>query len=239
MKKYAVLLYCLFPLILHAADDSESAPAKWTGVGELGFTTTSGNSDSENLNASLAITRERLRWKHSASIEAIRAESDDVTSVDRIVVRERSEYALEGDTYLFGRLRYEDDEFSGYDYQASLTLGVGSRFEQRERHFLDLSIGLGVRSIKDSETRETEDEGIAVGELLYEYKISETASFTQGLLVETGEENTYSQSETALRTKINGNLAAKLNYLVKRNSDVPADSEKQDEIVTVSLVYGF
>lgn len=239
MKKYAVLLCCLFPLTLNAADDADAAPATWKGVGELGFTTTSGNSESENLNASLAVTREQLRWKHSASIEAIRAETDDVTSVDRVVVKERSEYTLEEDVYLFGRLRYEDDEFSGYDYQASLTFGVGSRVVQNDRHLLDLSIGLGVRSIKDSETRETEDEGITVGELLYEYRISDSATFTQGLLVESGEENTYSQSETALRTKINGNLAAKLNYLIKRNSDVPADIDKQDEIVTISLVYGF
>lgn len=239
MSQKLLLSCCLFPLVLHAAESTESQPAIWKGVGEFGFITTSGNSDSENLNASLSVSRARERWKHTASIEANKAEADDVTSVDRMVLKERSEYAIEESYYLFGRLRYEDDEFSGYDYQASVTFGVGSSFTLDERHLFDTSIGLGVRTIKDSETGATDDEGIVIGEVLYEYKISETATFLQSLLVENGEENTYTQSETALRTRINGNLAAKFNYLVKRNSEVPSGTEKQDEIATISLVYEF
>lgn len=229
----------MIPLALNAADEADSAPALWKGVGELGLTTTSGNSDSENLNASLSLSREQDRWKHTALLETIKAESDGVASVDRVVFREKSQYAYSEDSYLFARLRYEDDEFSGYEYQASVTFGVGSRLIEDEHQLLDASVGLGGRSIKNSETGTTEDEGIVIGELLYEFKISPTATFSQTLLVENGAENTYSQSETALRTRINGNLAAKFNYLVKRNSEVPEDIEKQDEIVTIALVYEF
>lgn len=239
MLKKILLAGCLLPLSVNAAEHDESTPAEWKGEGEFGFTSTSGNTDSENVKASLKISRELAKWKHKASIEAIRAEADDVTSADSLVLRGRSEYAIEENRYLFGQLRYEDDEFSGYDYQASLTLGVGSRLIQNERQLLDLSIGLGFRSIKDSVTGDTEDEGIVTAELAYEYKISETATFIQTILIESGDENTHSEAETALKTKIDGNLSAKISYLVKRNSEVPASTEKKDEIVTVSLVYGF
>jgi len=239
MSRKLLLLSCLLPLTLNAAETSESSPGKWQGAGELGFTSTSGNSDSENLNARLTIGKELDKWKHAASINAIRAESDDVTSADSLVLKGRSEYKFNEKAYAFGQLRHEDDEFSGYDYQSSLAFGAGYRFLENDRHLLDTSIGLGYRSIKDSSTGETEDEGIVTADLNYAYKISETATFSQTILIESGDENTHSESETALKTKIDGNLAAKLSYLVKRNSDVPAGIEKTDKITTVSLVYAF
>ena len=95
------------------------------------------------------------------------------------------------------------------------------------------------RSIEDSVTNEQEDEGIVTADLIYEYKISESATFKETLLVEDGSENTYTESDTSLTAMINGNLAAKISYLVKRNSDVPAGIDRTDQITTVSLVYSF
>lgn len=81
--------------------------------------------------------------------------------------------------------------------------------------------------------------GIVGADLLYEYQISETAALTERLLLEAGEDNIYSESETALRARINGVLSARLSYLVKHNSDVAAGQDRSDRFVTVSLVYSF
>ena len=237
--KRILLIWCLFPLVLNAAENTESNQGVWTGKGGLGFTSTSGNSDSESLNASLGITYEIEKWKHSASLRVIQAESEGKTSADSLVFNGRSEHEFGEKSYAFGKVRYEDDEFSGYDYQASLAFGVGSRFIENEQHLLDASIGLGVRSIKDSDTKDTEDEEIITGDLIYEYRISETATLKEKILVESGDENTYSESDTSLTLRIEGNLAAKISYLVKRNSDVPPGTDKTDEITTISLLYEF
>ncbi|NNE63504.1 MAG: DUF481 domain-containing protein, partial [Gammaproteobacteria bacterium] len=69
--------------------------------------------------------------------------------------------------------------------------------------------------------------------------ISETSKFGQTISIEEGEENTHTESETSLKLQIDGNLTAKLAYLIKRNSEVPANTEKTDKITTISLVYGF
>ena len=239
MIKRLLLIWCLFPLILNAAEDTESGAGAWTGAGELGYTSTSGNSDSESLNASLRVGREIEKWKHSSSLRAIRAESEGETSADSLEFKARSEYGFGEKSYVFGKLRYEDDEFSGYDYQTSLAFGAGSRFIENEKHLLDASLGLGYRTIKDSATGDTEDEAIVTADLVYEYVISETSTLREAILVESGDENTYSESETSLTARIAGHLAAKISYLVKRNSDVPPDTDKTDEITTVSLVYEF
>lgn len=211
----------------------------WTGEGELGFTTTSGNTDSESLNAKLGVAKAHDKWTHKASLEALRASADNVTSADSTVLKEKSQYNFAEKSYAFGKLRYEDDKFSGFDYQASLSFGAGSRFIQNEAHTLDMSLGLGYRSSKDTATQETNGEGVVTADASYEYKISSTAIFGEAISVESGKDNTYSESVTVLKTKINGNLSSKISYQVKHNSDVPIGVEKTDKVLTVSLVYSF
>lgn len=239
MVKKLALVLLLVPLVLKAADEVEPNPSGWKGEGELGFTSTSGNSDTENLNARLAVSRESDQWRHKASLDSIRNESDGETSADSQVLKGRSEYSLGEKSYAFGQLRLEDDEFSGYEYQRTLTFGAGSRFIDNDKHLLDASIGLGYRSLKDRETGDTEEDNIVTADVKYQYKISETATFNQTILIEDGDENTYTESDTSLKTKIAGNLAAKISYLVKRNSEVPTGIDKSDKITTVSLVYAF
>ena len=237
MKKILYLL-CLLPYVSHAAD-AEVQKSEWKGEGELGYTSTSGNTNSDSLNARLGISKEKGQWKHTASIESLKTTTDNVASADSQVFKEKSRYKFGEKAYVFGKLRYEDDVFSGFDYQAAISFGVGSQFVSTEKHTLDASIGLGYRSIKNSLTQETLEDSIVSGEAAYEYKISQTASFSEAISFESGDENTHSESETSLKSKINGNLSSKISYLIKQNSDVPAGTEKTDKILTVSLVYAF
>ena len=238
MKNKTLLICCLMPLIVNAAEEP-AEPTGWTGEGELGFTSTSGNTESETLTANLGIAKEIEKWKHSAGLQVIQAETDDEESADSLELTARTEYALGEKAYVFGKIRHEDDEFSGYEYQNSIAFGIGSRLIDDEQQFLDVSAGLGVRSLKDAETGDVEDDGIVTADLIYEYNISENSIFNQKLSIEEGEENTHTESETSLKLKIDGNLSAKIAYLVKRNSDVPDGTEKTDKITIISLVYGF
>lgn len=239
MFKKLPLVLLLVPLVLNAADDAGPTASGWKGEGALGYTSTSGNSDTENLNARLAVSRESDQWKHTASLDSIKNETDDETSADSQVLKGRSEYNLGEKSYIFGQLRLEDDEFSGYEYQRTLTFGAGSIFIENDKHLLDASIGLGYRSLKDRETGDTEEDNIVTAGLKYEYIISETATFNQAILIEDGDENTYTESDTSLKIRIVGNLAVKISYLLKRNSEVPSGIDKSDKITTVSLVYAF
>jgi len=239
MLKKLVLIVCFIPLVANAAENSEPEQGVWKGEGELGFTSTSGNTESENLNAALGISREEDKWKHSATLRVIKNTTEDETTADSFLLKEKSEYKLGEKSYAFGQLRYEEDEFSGYDNQTSIAFGVGSRFIENDRHLLDASVGLGYRSIKDGVSGDTEKDGIITGDVSYAYKISESATFTQTFFVESGDANTHSESDTGLKTRIAGNLASKIAYLVKHNSDVPAGTDKTDKILSVSLVYGF
>ena len=111
----------MLPAMALAQDQAADTPPEdpWSGRGALGYTSTSGNTDSENLNANLQVGYEKDLWKHSLSLEIIQAETDNEDSADSWTLLERSEYKLDEKSYGFGQFRYQEDEFSGYDYETS------------------------------------------------------------------------------------------------------------------------
>ena len=58
-------------------------------------------------------------------------------------------------------------------------------------------------------------------------------------MIEQGDDNRYTESTSALKTRIVGNLALVLSYVIKNNSDVPVGIEKTDRFTAISLEYGF
>lgn len=239
MYKPIIPIFFLLLFSGFAGYAQDEADNDWHGEGSLGITNISGNSDSETINAKLGLEREIEAWKHSGSLAAIRAETDGDESADSVVLRARSEYSFSDKSYWFGQFRREEDEFSGFDSQTSITVGAGTRLMESAPHLLDVSIGVGARRLEPQDSDETEEDGVVVAGLDYHYTISETASLGQTLTIEDGSENTYTEAETTLLTQIEGNLAAKISFLLKRNSDVPEGTDKSDRITTVSLVYGF
>lgn len=89
-----------------AADEvTETSSGEWKGEGAFGFSSISGNSESENLNASVGLSRQVNNWKHSFSLESFRAKTDGETSVDLVELRERSACGLSERSYAYGQLR--------------------------------------------------------------------------------------------------------------------------------------
>jgi len=238
-KTIISLTLCLLPLFLQAEEDTDPEPRGWFGEGALSYTSASGNTDSENLNASLNINRESPLWKHKAAIESLRAEADGVTSSDSLVFTQRSQYTLSRKSYAFGQLRHENDDFAAFTYRTSVTVGAGTRLLNNPQHLLDVSLGPGYRKSKTSETGETTERAILASNVNYEYTVSDTTTLTEALLIEGGEENTYTESRTSLTTRINKKFATRMSYLIKHNSTVPSGTDKTDEIFSISLVYGF
>jgi putative salt-induced outer membrane protein len=217
----------------------------WSGEGELGITHTSGNTTNENTIAKLKIGYARSSWEHEAKLEVLRTSDDDELTAERYGLDFESNYKLSDKDYLFGKLRYEDDSFSGYKYQASLTGGYGYKIFETDITSLKLKAGIGVRlseleTTSESDASEADDqEGIVILGLNYSRKIGTHSEFTQDFLVEAGSENLYTESDTGLKVSIMDNLALKLSLSIKNNSDAPADKEKTDTVSAVTLVYSF
>jgi putative salt-induced outer membrane protein len=150
----------------------------------------------------------------------------------------KSERKLSDENYLFGRLDWRKDRFSSFETQASQTLGYGRRLIDSDKYKLNLEVGAGARQ-SDLADGSSTSETILRGGLNFVWALSETAEFKQGLVVEAGDDNTFSESITELSAKLVGNLALVASYRVRHNSDVLPLTEKTDTRAALSLEYLF
>ena len=218
-----------------------TAPARadWSGKGELGGVLARGNTETETLNGKIDMTNEVDRWKHMAGFSILRTVNDGITSANRWELRGESDYELTDRSYLFGALRYEDDEFTDYEYQATASVGYGYKFIDKEATKLDGKIGVGYRQSELRASGETQDDAILRGVLDYSHKITDTTTILNKFLVEAGSENTYLQNILGLQVSMTDTLALGLSYEIRHNTDVLPGTENTDQVLTANLVFGF
>jgi putative salt-induced outer membrane protein len=204
----------------------------------LGYLATSGNSESENMSLNFSGNYYGEVWHHALDGRSIRASTSGVTTAEAYGLSWQSARDFGEHSYMFGRVAWDQDKFSGYDQQIREVVGYGRHIVATDRHKLDGEVGVGARQ-SDLRDGTSEDETIARLSLDYSFQLSETAEFEQSLGVESGSQNTYTESVTAVSADVWTNLAIVLSYTVKNNSDVPVGIKKRDTFTAVSLEYSF
>jgi putative salt-induced outer membrane protein len=216
-----------------------ASAADWTGKGSLGGVLSRGNTDMETINANLDVATVVGGWTYKMGASFLNTVEDDIASADRFELRGEANYALTERSYLFGSLRYEDDRFTDFAYQAVLAGGYGYKFIATEETKFEGQIGLGYRQTEILVTGEKQDEPIVRGAMNFEHKLTATTLIYDKFLVEHGEDNTYIQNALGIEVKINDAFALALDYQVRQNSEVLPGTEKTDQVLTANLVYGF
>lgn len=221
-----------------AAEEEQAKPDPLSGSIKIGYLSTTGNTETTSLNSSADAKYEIGRWQHDLHLAAIQASEDEQTTAESYEARWTSGWDFSEKDFVFGRLNWRKDRFGGFDTQFSQTLGYGRKVLTTDPHTLNLDLGAGARQSED-QNGVRESETILTGGLNYKWKFSETAEFTQTLAVEVGEDNTFSESVSSVKTTLIGAFALVLSYTVRNNSDVPVDTEKTDTRTAISLQYDF
>jgi putative salt-induced outer membrane protein len=235
---------CAFALLTVTGSALAQAPAvapadPFVGSVSLGYLATNGNTDSTNGNFSLKSTWDLDGpWKHDWTALAINARTNGVQTAESYSASYKAMRDFSETSYLFFSTDWRQDIFSGYDRQASQAIGYGRRLIDTERHMLAIEGGAGAKQ-SDLITGEELDEAIVRGALEYLLNISDNSEFSQKLLIEQGDENRYTESTSALKARIVGNIALVFSFVIKNNSDVPVGIEDTDRFTSISLEYGF
>ena len=156
------------------AAETEDKKELWKGNMELGYVKTDGNTETETLNTKAKAESDRETWRHTLKIEALRSTDQGTTTAERYIVSGQSNYKIKGKkNFMFLFLSYEDDSFSGYDYQMTEVVGYGRRVLDSHNMILDLEIGPGARQSKEETSGDTVNEMLMRGAAKYAWKISE------------------------------------------------------------------
>lgn len=236
------------------AQDADDTPG-WDGTGELGYVSSSGNSRSDSVNARLGLKYEDGDWRHSLSLAGLRqrgevtvlADPGDPDSGQRIMETNANRYEIGAQAArklnernaLYGSVRYENDDFAPYEYQAIVAIGWAHSAIDSERTTLTIEGGPGYKRTKEALTGETEGAFIGRGKLDYETRLTATTSLVDTLLVEAGSDNTFIQNDFGVRVAISSQLALKAGLQHRHNTDVPEGRRKTDRMTTLNLVYDF
>ncbi|HEX7025728.1 MAG TPA: DUF481 domain-containing protein [Gammaproteobacteria bacterium] len=248
LRTVCLALSCSLTTVLHAQSETElplgmeplaeENQPQVTGEGGLGMAVNRGNTESESLNAKLKLTFEHGRWKHQFVVDARKTSENEMTIGERYLFTEKTDYNLSERTYAFGAFRYDDDRFSGFEYQSSLTAGIGWHLIDSDKTRFDLEVGAGHKESK-LETGLVDEETIGRFGEHFETQLTDTTRITQDLLVESGSDQTTSEFNTALNVAMNSHLALQLSFGIKHNSNPPAGLEDTDSVSSINLIYNF
>ena len=245
MKKHIIasLITLSFSSIAFAQDEVKP----FTMEGELGFISTTGNTETTSVSAGINAHHELEQWSNDYAIEGLYKKEtvdndgvdEEYTSAQKFYGSAQANYKLENPDYrLFGFASYEDDRLSNFDYQATVAAGWNQKVLENKRHTLEYSIGPGY-SFAQTQEGEDQDSMIVRASGAYTWKLSSTAKFTQTLSTEVGSDNTKSRAESAVTATISGNLSMKVSFKLDHNTNVSDGVEKLDTETAVTLVYNF
>lgn len=242
LLSHAALLLSMTLLTgLVQAEEEEEGP--WSGSAELGYVSTSGNTETSSIKTRADAVWEVEKWRDTTHFESLNLEEDSERSAERYYITHKTDYKFTDISYAFAFQSFDKDRFSGYDWQATASFGYGRRVLKTDTMQLDLEAGPGYRVSRLEE--EDEDGDIEENEAIlrlygkYSWKVSESAVFEEELSIETGSDKTITKSVTSLKTTIVGQLAMKLSYTIKYTSDVPVDTEEKDTETAVTILYEF
>jgi putative salt-induced outer membrane protein YdiY len=246
MNKQALASIIALTLSTTALAQDKAKP--FTMEGELGFISTTGNTDTTSINAGITASQEFENWTNNYIVEGLYrqetvegddGEDVDVTSAQKFFASAQANYKLDNpNNRLFLFTSYEDDRFSNFNYQGTVAAGWNQTLIENNTHTLEYSIGPGYTFVETQEDV-SQNSAIVRASTIYSWKISDTAKFTQTASTEVGNENTKSRAESALTATISGNLSMRLSFKLDHNSQVAEGVEKLDTETAVSLVYNF
>jgi putative salt-induced outer membrane protein len=231
LKQFLVAALALAPMAA-VADNG------WSGTGEFGLVVARGNADTDTVNAKLNLKHEDDQWLQEGYVLGLRSQQNGNANAQRFEIGAKNGYKLDERSYIIGTVRYENDDFSPFDYQSTFSVGYGYKAIDTAETKLSFEAGPGYKRVKPVDG-DSEGKAFGRGYAEFKHKLTETTDLIDTLLVEGASGNTFIQNDLGLQVKINSSLALKAALQVRHNSDVPASLDKTDTLTTINVVYGF
>lgn len=213
------------------------AHADWTGKGNIGASVATGNSENQSASAALELKQTAGKWTNTFGLGGNYGNDGDVTTAQRWEARGQTQYELTQKAYAFGAARYEDDRFSTYNFQSSLSGGLGYKFIDTDKTKFWVQGGVGYRYAEEALTGDTVDGVIFRGDLGLDHQLTASTKVVERFLVEAGSDNTFMQNDLGLEVSMTGTLALRVGFQVRYNTDVLPGTEKTDTLTTIGLQY--
>jgi putative salt-induced outer membrane protein len=211
----------------------------WTGNAAASAVVANGNSETLALGLLFKARNEGERLAHNVDGFIDIGRSSGVQNLKRWGLAYQLDYKFSERTYGFGRLSFEEDQFSGYDYRLFAGAGLGHFLAKSEEFSWRIEGGPGYQYSPIDDTREIEKEFAAYAGTDLEWRLREGVTFTQVGKVTWTDPTTTFLSISSLNTALSSKLTAGLAFEWRHETHPPLGREKTDTILRATLGYGF
>jgi len=138
-----------------AAYADDAAPASdagtdstWASRAQAGYAKTGGNTDTSSGNGLFHVAHVMGEWKFLFGAEGLYGSTQGETTAQAWDLHFQDNYNITDKLYWYSGLRYDDNKFSGFAYQALISTGFGYQFIKNDATQLSGQIGVGARRLR-------------------------------------------------------------------------------------------
>jgi putative salt-induced outer membrane protein len=216
-------------------------PPLWFGSAELSFLSTSGNTSTSSLGAGLEVDYKPAPWTVIFKANYLRAESDNVTTVEQFGGSLKGVRDLTPRVDVFARGSYLRNRFAGIDGLIAGDAGAGYKILLGPVHALRAEFGFGYTH-EEQVVGDNRSYASARAGLDYKWQFSKTAAFTNEFAYNfdlSDSSNWIVAEKAAIAAALTATFALKASYTLLYNNEPVPTFKKTDTATAVALVAKF
>jgi putative salt-induced outer membrane protein len=222
----------------------------WAMRALAGYSRTGGTTDTSAANALFHMAHVMGDWKLLFGIDGLYGSTRGQTTAQAWDTYFQGNYNFTPRLFWYGALRYDDNRFSGFAYQATAATGMGYQFIKSDDTKLTGQLGVGARRLRpemltlnevgaivsSTELAATTD-AVLDAAVTFEHDFNQYTKLLANAAVEYGTDNTMTTYGIALQVKMSETLSLAAGYQLVHNSQPPAGVAQSSSLTTLNLVY--
>jgi len=221
-----------------ATVETAQASPKWTGEGELGAFTSSGNAPGVGFVGGIKMLVEGENWRVGSSARVDYQETANVVTRDQYRLTTEPNYKFSPRGYVFGLGQYEKDRFQGFTSRYSVSGGLGYSLIAQDDAKVNVKAGPAWRrTLATNGDRETIVAGLASVDV--NVKLAPSLQYVQDASAYVDAHGSTLYTLAALDSRLIGKLKARLSYMVQHETAPEPGRMATDATSRLTLAYQF
>jgi putative salt-induced outer membrane protein len=235
------VLLAVLATLLPTGSRAQDAPKPREFTADVGYVSTTGNSEVSTFNLGEKLVLRAGRWEHKQQFGSVYASQDGRQTSNLLFTNWRSDWKFHPQLALFGFVGFDRNAFAGISRRFEEALGVSSKLLTAANDTWTVEAGLAM-----NQQRSTDDSSITFASVrsatTFRHHFTKAAYFQQAVeflpSLEVSEDYRVN-TESALVAPLSTHVAMKLGYVVRFDNLPEPGRRKHDRIVTSGLQFNW
>ena len=241
MRPFRVCIGASLVVTAAASAAAQAPPKPREFTADVGFVSTTGNTEVTTFNLGEKLILRAGRWEHREQLGSIYGSQDGRQTSNLVFGNVRSDFALTGSLAVFGFVGYDRNTFAGISRRFEEALGLAVKLLTRESDRWTMEAGLAMNQQRAVDGTSTDFASVRSG-TAYRHNFTSAAYVQQSLEflpnLETSDDYRLN-SETALVAPLSTHVSMKLGYVVRYDNLPEPGKVSSDRIFTSGLQFNW